>query len=81
MMRAREFITDDIDETGPASHALCTSSKPNSELGASQLNSCKAQGLRARTGKIAYKIGKKNTKMAGKKIKGKNYGGPLPKWS
>lgn len=71
----------DIDEAGKASHALCTSSKPNSELGASQLNSCKAQGLRARSGAVKYTIGKDRVKVAGKKIKGKNYGGPLPKWS
>ena len=48
-MRAIEFV---YNEEGPASKALCKSSKPASELGASQLASCKSQGLRARSGKI-----------------------------
>ena len=77
-MRAIEFV---YNEEGPASKALCKSSKPASELGASQLASCKSQGLRARSGKKSYKIGKKRVKGAGKTIKGKPYGGPLPLYS
>lgn len=71
-------------EHGKASYALCTSSKPNSELGASNLASCKSQGLRAREGKKSHKLGKSpnsRTKMGGQKIKGKKYGGPIPDWS
>ena len=65
----------------PASRALCTSGKPDSALGASQLASCKSQGYRARDGGKSHKIGSKRTKVRGKKIKGKKYGGPLPDWS
>lgn len=68
-------------EAGPASRALCRSKKPDSALGASQLASCKAQGLRKRSGKKSYKIGKKRIYVAGKKIKGEPYGGPLPLYS
>ena len=34
-----------------ASRKLCVSTKPDDELGASNLASCKSQGLRARDGK------------------------------
>ena len=70
-----------LDEAGKASRSLCVSSKPDSELGASQLSSCKAQGLRARDGEKSHKIGKTRTRVGGKRIKGKKYGGPLPDWS
>jgi hypothetical protein len=79
-MRANEFIP----EAGKASRALCTSSTPDSELGASNLSSCKSQGLRARDGKKSHKLGKSpksRVVMGGHKIKGKKYGGPLPDWS
>lgn len=65
----------------PASRALCTSGKPNSALGASQLASCKSQGYRGRHGNKSHKIGSERTTVKGKKIKGKKYGGPLPDWS
>lgn len=65
----------------PASRALCTSGKPDSALGASQLASCKSQGYRAREGGKSHKIGDERQKVRGKKIKGKKYGGPLPDWS
>jgi len=77
-MRVFEIINN---EEGPATKALCKSSKPDSSLGASQLASCKSQGLRARSGRKSYKIGKKRVKVAGKRIKGKPYGGPLPLYS
>tara|TARA_Y100001934_G_scaffold234482_1_gene284570 strand:+ start:278 stop:517 length:240 start_codon:yes stop_codon:yes gene_type:complete len=64
-----------------ASKKLCRSSRPNDSLGASQLASCKAQGLRTRSGKKSHKVGKKRVTVGGKKIKGKKYGGPLPDWS
>ena len=66
---------------GPASKELCRSSKPDSQLGASNLASCKSQGLRARDGKKSHKIGDKRVTVGDKKIKGKDYGGPLPDWS
>ena len=69
-----------IDEE-PASRALCTSGKPDSALGASQLASCKSQGYRGRDGGKSHKIGSERVKVRGKKIKGKKYGGPLPDWS
>ena len=61
-----------------ASKKVCKSSKPDKELGASTLASCKSQGLRARDGEKSYTIGGKKTKIAGKKIKGGKYAGPLP---
>jgi hypothetical protein len=71
-----------IDESGKASRALCTSSRPDKELGASNLASCKSQGLRARDGEKSHLIGHGGSSVritvGGKKIKGKKYGGPLP---
>ena len=71
----------EILERGPASKALCTSAKPDSALGASQLASCKSQGYRSRDGGKSHKIGQQRVKMRGKKIKGKKYGGPIPDYS
>lgn len=70
----------DIEEA-PASRELCTSGKPDSSLGASQLASCKSQGYRSRDGGKSHKVGSERIKVRGKKIKGKKYGGPLPDWS
>jgi|TARA_B100000902_G_scaffold35468_1_gene42567 hypothetical protein len=64
-----------------ASKKLCRSSRPDSSLGASNLASCKSQGLRTRSGSKSHKVGKKRVTVGGKKIKGKKYGGPLPDWS
>jgi len=71
---------EQVDEE-PASRALCTSGKPDSALGASQLASCKSQGYRSRDGGKSHKVGSDRVKVRGKKIKGKKYGGPLPDWS
>lgn len=71
-----------LAEEGRASRALCTSGRPDSALGASQLASCKSQGLRARDGEkshlITHGARKVRVTVGGKKIKGKKYGGPLP---
>ncbi len=83
-MKINEFVTQEelsaIDEK--ASKALCGSSKSNKELGASNLASCKSQGLRAREGNKSHLIGHGKSSVritvGGKKIKGKTYGGPLP---
>jgi hypothetical protein len=83
-MKIHEFVSqpelDELDER--ASRKLCISSTPNSELGASNLASCKSQGLRAREGGKSHLIGNASNKVritvGGKKIKGKKYGGPLP---
>lgn len=78
------YKTDDkeVDEGGPASRALCLSNTSDEDLGASQLASCKSQGLRARDGKKSHLIGHGKSKVrivvGGKKIKGKAHGGPLP---
>ena len=73
---------DDQEVTeAPASRKLCTSGKPDSALGASQLASCKSQGYRSRDGGKSHKIGGDRVKVRGKRIKGKKYGGPLPDWS
>lgn len=74
----------ELDERGRASRTLCKSSKPDSELGASALASCKSQGYRARDGQKSHKLGKtkdSRIKVGGHRIKGKKYGGPLPDWS
>jgi hypothetical protein len=71
---------EQVDEA-PASRDLCTSSKPNSALGASNLASCKSQGYRNREGAKSHKVGSDRVKVRGQKIKGKKYGGPLPDWS
>ena len=78
------FGLEHSDETvaeEPASRSLCTSGKPDSALGASQLASCKSQGYRSREGGKSHKVGGDRVKVRGKKIKGKKYGGPLPDWS
>lgn len=72
---------DEVVDEEPASRALCTSGKPDSALGASQLASCKSQGYRAREGGKSHKVGSERVKVRGKRIKGKKYGGPLPDWS
>ena len=75
------MLIKDITTEAKASRSLCKSSKPDKELGASQLSSCKSQGLRARKSKVKHTIKHKRTSIDGKKIKGKKYGGPLPDWS
>lgn len=74
-----ENIETQVDEK--ASRKLCVSTRSDSELGASNLASCKSQGLRARDGKKSHLVGKKRITVGGKKIKGKKYGGPLPDYS
>jgi Domain of unknown function (DUF6321) len=77
------YKEQDVEE-GKASRELCKSSKPDSELGVSNLASCKSQGLRARDGEKSHKLGKSpksRVKVGGHKIKGRKYGGPLPDWS
>jgi hypothetical protein len=69
----------DLDEK--ATRKLCASTRSDSELGASNLASCKSQGLRARDGKKSHLVGKTRITVGGKKIKGKKYGGPLPDYS
>lgn len=84
-MLIKEFITAeelaDLDEK--ASRKLCLSTTPNSDLGASNLASCKSQGLRAREGNKSHKLGKgpeSRVKVGGHRLKGKKYGGKLPDW-
>lgn len=84
-MKIFEFISQedlaDLDEK--ASRKLCLSTKPNNELGASNLASCKSQGLRAREGNKSHKLGKSpksRVVVGGHKLKGKKYGGKLPDW-
>lgn len=80
-MRAKDFVPNDKDiEEWKASRQLCTSTKPDSELGASALSSCVSQGFRARDTEKKFTINKKRQKVKGKKVKGGNYGGPLPIW-
>ena len=77
-MRILEIYSTD-ENIGPAPKGVC--SKPASDLPASWIASCKSQGLRSRDGKKSHKIGKRRITVGGKKIKGKQHGGPLPDWS
>jgi len=81
-MKVEQILLDSEDLADwQATRSLCTSSKPNSALGASALASCKSQGYRRREGNKSHKLGKSKdsrVKVGGKKIKGKKYGGPLP---
>lgn len=77
-------MEQELEEHGKASRELCKSSKPDADLGASMLASCKSQGLRARDGNKSHKLGKtakSRIKVGGHRIKGNKYGGPLPDWS
>jgi hypothetical protein len=78
--KEKEKVNAPVAEHGKASRKLCLSTKPDSELGASQLSSCISQGLRARETEKKFTINKKRQKVKGKKVKGGNYGGPLPIW-
>ena len=74
---------EDAFNEGKASRELCKSSKPDEDLGASNLASCKSQGLRARDGNKSHKMGKSPESrmvMGGHKVKGKKYGGKIPDW-
>ncbi len=77
------LIHEILSERGKASRKLCLSPVSNDDLGASQLASCKSQGLRRREGKKSHKLGSSpdsRITVGGKKIKGKKYGGKLPDW-
>lgn len=81
-MKIEELLTTDADLTEwKASKELCKSPRADSSLGASALSSCRSQGLRSRDSKVKHTIGDKRSKISGKKVKGKKYGGPLPDWS
>jgi protein gp37 len=77
-MKIFEIYNTD-ENIGPAPKGVC--SRPSKDLPASWISSCKSQGRKRRTGNRVAKIGGKTQKVAGKKIKGKKYGGPLPAWS
>jgi len=75
-MKIAEVVTQKSEAKAP--EKLCKSRIPDDQLGASQLASCKSQGLRARDSGDSYTIGGKVVKLRNKKIRGKKYGGPLP---
>ena len=77
-MKIYEVLGTD-ENIGPAPSGVCSKSK--SSLPASWISSCKSQGKRKRTGNRPEKIRGKTQKVAGKRIKGKKYGGPLPDYS
>lgn len=82
-MKRMAKMEEELEEA-KAPRALCKSATPDEDLGASQLSSCKSQGLRARDGNKSHKLGKSSksrVKVGGKRIKGNKYGGPLPDWS
>lgn len=72
----------EVDESIP-SKKLCLSKRTDKELGASNLSSCKARGLRARDTNQKFRGingSEKPISIKGKKIRSQDYGGPLPKW-
>ena len=77
-MKIFEVLGTD-ENIGPAPAGVC--SKPRASLPASWVSSCKSQGKRKRTGHRQEKIRGKTQRVAGKRIKGKKYGGPLPDYS
>jgi hypothetical protein len=77
-MKISEIYNTD-ENIGPAPRGAC--SKPASDLPASWVSSCKSQGKMKRTGNRVAKLGGTTKKVAGKRIKGKKYGGPLPDYS
>ena len=77
-MKIFEIYNTD-ENIGPAPASAC--SRPAKDLPASWISSCKAQGKRKRTGNRNEKIRGRTQKVAGKRIKGKAYGGPLPDYS
>jgi hypothetical protein len=77
-MKIYEVYNTD-ENIGPAPAGAC--SKPKSQLPASWISSCKSKGRMKRTGNRSEKIRGKTQKVAGKRIKGKKYGGPLPDYS
>jgi|TARA_B100001094_G_scaffold1581_2_gene1402 hypothetical protein len=77
-MRVQDLLQLEADiEEWAATRSLCKSSKPDHAIGASALASCKAQGYRARQTGKTQKVGKKRVKLGGKKLKSKDYGGPI----
>lgn len=77
------LINEIITERGKTSRKICLSPVSNKDLGASQLASCKSQGLRRREGKKSHKLGASpdsRVTVGGKKLKGEKYGGKLPDW-
>jgi len=72
-------VLNTAENIGPAPSGVC--SRPTSSLPASWVSSCKSQGKKKRTGNRVAKLGGKTKRVAGKKIKGKKYGGPLPDYS
>tara|TARA_B100001113_G_scaffold107451_1_gene87137 strand:- start:101 stop:343 length:243 start_codon:yes stop_codon:yes gene_type:complete len=77
-MKVIDIITDNI---GPAPAKVCKSGKPDSELPASWLSSCRSKGLRRRDSDREHKLDGKRKTVGHKTVKGKKYGGPLPDYS
>ena len=77
-MKIYEVYNTD-ENIGPAPAGAC--SRPKSKLPASWISSCKSKGKMKRTGNRSEKIAGKTKKVAGKRIKGQKYGGPLPGYS
>ena len=77
-MKIFEIYNTD-ENIGPAPRGACN--KPASQLPASWVSSCKSKGRMKRTGNRNEKIGGRTQNVAGKRIKGQKYGGPLPDYS
>ena len=72
-MKIFEIYNTD-ENIGPAPKDVCKSGKPDSELPASWLASCRSQGLRSRDSEKEHTIKGKRIRIDGKKIKGRKYG-------
>jgi hypothetical protein len=62
------------ENIGPAPKSVCRSGKPDSDLPASWLASCRSQGLRRRDSDKKHTIKGKRISIDGKRIKGRQYG-------
>ena len=72
------MLIKEITEGKPSS-SYCRNT-PKDKMGASAKASCKSQGHISRDGKKSHKIGNKRKKVGGRRIKGKKYGGCLPRF-
>ena len=77
-MKIREICLP-TEAIGPVPRGAC--SKPKSSLPASWVSSCKSQGKMKRSGSRKEKVHGRTTRVAGKRIKGRKYGGALPDYS
>jgi hypothetical protein len=73
-MKIYEIVSPDLPVDEKASRKLCKSSTPDDKLGASNLSSCKSQGMRSRKTNKTYL-----DKSTGKRVSAAGYKKNVPK--